>query len=117
MFSANHTLRMRLQNTLRTPVSIEGIGLHSGRTVRASFRPAAEGSGIVLRDDRRPDLPIAARPENARSFDHATTLGLDDIRIATVEHALSGAFGLGIDKPEIEMHGEEFPSPDGDRLP
>jgi UDP-3-O-[3-hydroxymyristoyl] N-acetylglucosamine deacetylase len=108
---------MRLQNTLRTPVSIEGVGLHSGRVVRATFRPAAEGSGIVLRDDRRPDLAIAARPENATSFDHATTLGKDGVRIGTVEHALSAAFGLGIDNLEIEVHGEEFPILDGSALP
>jgi UDP-3-O-[3-hydroxymyristoyl] N-acetylglucosamine deacetylase len=93
------------------------VGLHSGRIVRASFRPAAEGSGIVLRDDRRPGLPIPARPENARSFDHATTLGRDDVRIGTVEHALSAAYGLGIDNLEIEVRGGEFPILDGSALP
>ena len=108
---------MRSQQTLRTPVSIEGVGLHSGQRVRATFRPAAEYRGIVFIRHDRPAVEIPAFATSALAFDHATTLGRGDILIGTVEHALSAAYGLGIDNMEIEIRGAELPILDGSALP
>jgi UDP-3-O-[3-hydroxymyristoyl] N-acetylglucosamine deacetylase len=108
---------MRAQQTLRTPVSIEGVGLHSGQAVKATFRPADENHGIVFRRDDRPAVSIPAFAASALAFDHATTLGRGDVRIGTVEHALSAAYGLGIDNMEIEVRGSELPILDGSSLP
>ena len=108
---------MRLQQTLRTPVSIEGIGLHCGQIVRATFRPAGENHGIVFRRDDRPSVAIPAFATSALAFDHATTLGRGDVLIGTVEHALSAAYGLGIDNMDIEVSGPELPILDGSALP
>ncbi len=108
---------VRAQTTLKTPVSIEGIGLHSGHRVRATFRPAPENQGIVFRRSDRPSLAIAASASSAQSFDHATTLGAGDVRIATVEHALSAAYGLGLDNLDVEVDGPELPILDGSALP
>lgn len=107
----------RAQQTLRTPVSIEGVGLHSGQLARATFRPAPEGRGIVFVRDDRPAVEIPAFATSALAFDHATTLGRGDVLIGTVEHALSAAYGLGIDNMEIEVRGEELPILDGSSLP
>ena len=109
--------QMRAQTTLRTPVSIEGIALHSGRNVRVRFRPAAEGHGIVLRRTDFPEVAIPATSESALGFDHATTLGSGGARIATVEHALSAAYALGLDNLDIEVEGDEMPILDGSALP
>jgi UDP-3-O-[3-hydroxymyristoyl] N-acetylglucosamine deacetylase len=108
---------VRAQTTLRTPVSIEGIGLHTGHRARATFRPAPENHGIVFRESRRPDFAIPASASSAQSFDHATTLGAGDVMIATVEHALSAAYGLGLDNLDIEVDGGELPILDGSALP
>jgi UDP-3-O-[3-hydroxymyristoyl] N-acetylglucosamine deacetylase len=108
---------MRVQHTLRTPVSIEGVGLHNGEAVRATFRPADEGHGIVFRRADHPGVAIPAAPESALAFDHATTLGQDDVTIGTVEHALSAAYGLGIDNMQIDVEGSELPILDGSALP
>ena len=108
---------MKSQTTLRTPVSIEGIALHTGHHVRATFRPAPEDHGIVLRREDRPDVLLPALPESALGFDHATTLGAGAVQIGTVEHALSAAFGLGIDNLDIEVRGEELPILDGSAMP
>jgi UDP-3-O-[3-hydroxymyristoyl] N-acetylglucosamine deacetylase len=108
---------VRTQATLRSPVSIEGIGLHTGHFVRATFRPAPEDFGIVFRRDDHPDVTLPALPGSALVFDHATTLGAGSIQIGTVEHALSAAYGLGIDNIQIEVHGDELPILDGSAMP
>jgi UDP-3-O-[3-hydroxymyristoyl] N-acetylglucosamine deacetylase len=108
---------MRAQQTLRTPVSIEGVGLHTGQAVKATFRPARENHGIVFHRGDRPAVAIPAFAASALAFDHATTLGRGDVLIGTVEHALSAAYGLGIDNMEIEVGGSELPILDGSALP
>jgi len=105
------------QTTLRTPVSIEGIALHTGHHVRATFRPAPEDHGIVFRREDHPGVTLPALPESALGFDHATTLGVGSVQIGTVEHALSAARGLGIDNLDIEVRGDELPILDGSAMP
>jgi UDP-3-O-[3-hydroxymyristoyl] N-acetylglucosamine deacetylase len=108
---------MRPQNTLRTPVAIEGIALHSGHMVRVTFRPACEDHGIVLRRTDFPEVAIPAVSGSALGFDHATTLGAGGARVATVEHALSAAYALGLDNLDVEVDGDELPILDGSALP
>lgn len=105
------------QTTLRTPVSIEGIALHTGHHVRTTFRPAPEDHGIVFRREDHPSVRLPALPESALGFDHATTLGVGAVQIGTVEHALSAARGLGIDNLDIEVRGDELPILDGSAMP
>jgi len=107
----------RAQTTLRTSVSIEGVGLHSGHPARASFRPAPAGHGIVFRRTDRPAVSIPARIESASTFDYATTLNIDGVSVGTVEHVLSAAFGEGLDNCVIELEGPEVPILDGSALP
>ncbi len=108
---------MKAQTTLRTPVSIEGIGLHTGHRVLATFRPAPEDHGIVFRREDHPGVTLPALPGSALGFDHATTLGAGAVQIGTVEHALSAAYGLGIDNLDIEIRGDELPILDGSAMP
>jgi UDP-3-O-[3-hydroxymyristoyl] N-acetylglucosamine deacetylase len=108
---------MRQQTTLKTSVSIEGVGLHSGHPVRAHFRPAPAGHGLVFVRLDHPDKPVPANLESAALFDYATTLARDGVSIGTVEHVLSAAAGEGLDNCRIEIEGPEVPILDGSALP
>lgn len=108
---------MRQQTTLRTTVSIEGVGLHSGHPVRAHFRPAPAGHGLVFVRLDHPDRPVPALLPSASLFDYATTLASEGVSIGTVEHVLSAAAGEGLDNCRIEIEGPELPILDGSALP
>lgn len=108
---------LRAQTTLRTSVSIEGVGLHSGHPVRAHFRPAPPDHGLVFVRLDHPETPIPARLESASTFDYATTLTAGAVSIGTVEHVLSAALGEGLDNCRIEIEGPEVPILDGSSLP
>jgi len=107
----------RAQTTLRTTVSIEGVGLHSGHPVRAHFRPAPADHGLVFVRSDHPGVPIPARLSSASTFDYATTLAAGGVSIGTVEHVLSAAVGEGLDNCSIEIEGSEVPILDGSALP
>lgn len=107
----------RAQTTLRTGVSIEGVGLHSGHPARAHFLPAPPDTGLVfIRVDRK-ETPIPACISSASTFDYATTLSADGVSIGTVEHLLSAALGEGLDNCIVEIDGPEVPILDGSALP
>jgi UDP-3-O-[3-hydroxymyristoyl] N-acetylglucosamine deacetylase len=108
---------MRQQTTLRTTVSIEGVGLHSGHPAKAHFRPAPPDHGLVFLRREHPDRPVPARLESASTFDYATTLKNDGVSIGTVEHVLSAAAGVGLHNCLIEIEGPEVPILDGSALP
>src|SRR5215470_12397887 len=108
---------MRQQATLRTTVSIDGVGLHSGHPVRAHFHPAPVDHGLVFLRREHGDQLIPAELDSAAIFDYATTLKRGDVSIGTVEHVLAAAAGLGLDNCRIEIEGPEVPILDGSALP
>lgn len=109
---------MVAQRTLNHPIRCSGIGLHSGRKVELTLRPAPENAGIVFhRRDGRRLVAIPARAEYVVDTRMCTTLGKDGASIATVEHLLSAMAGLGIDNAIIEVNGPEVPIMDGSSAP
>ncbi len=108
---------MRQQATLRTTVSIDGVGLHSGHPVRAHFRPAPPDHGLVFVRREHPARLIPAALESAATFDYATTLKRGEVSIGTVEHVLAAAAGVRLDNCLIEIEGPEVPIVDGSALP
>ncbi len=108
---------MRQQTTLRTTVSIDGVGLHSGHPARAHFHPAPIDHGLVFLRREHEGQPIPADLDSASTFDYATTLRRGDVSIGTVEHVLAAAAGLGLDNCLIEIEGPEVPILDGSALP
>jgi UDP-3-O-[3-hydroxymyristoyl] N-acetylglucosamine deacetylase len=97
---------MAYRRTLRREVGCTGIGLHSGKPVRLSLRPAPAEHGIrFLRTDVGVEIP--ATLEHLGSQDHATTLSHDGVSIGTVEHLLSALLGLGVDDALVEVDGPE----------
>ena len=104
------------QHTIRKSVSIEGVGLHSGKVARVTVSPAPADAGVVFKV-RSTGERIPARPESVVNSHYATTLGVNGTRIQTVEHLMAAAAGLGIDNVEIEVDGPEIPALDGSAKP
>jgi UDP-3-O-[3-hydroxymyristoyl] N-acetylglucosamine deacetylase len=104
------------QHTIRKSVSIEGVGLHSGKVTRVTVSPAPADAGVVFKV-RSTGERIPARPESVVNSHYATTLGVNGTRIQTVEHLMAAAAGLGIDNVEIEVDGPEIPALDGSAKP
>jgi UDP-3-O-[3-hydroxymyristoyl] N-acetylglucosamine deacetylase len=104
------------QKTIRQPVSVSGIGLHSGKTVHLRIAPAPPNFGIVFHVVGHPE-PIPAAPESVVDSHYATTVGRNGTRIQTVEHLLAAASGLGIDNLDITVDGTEIPATDGSAKP
>jgi UDP-3-O-[3-hydroxymyristoyl] N-acetylglucosamine deacetylase len=104
------------QKTIRTPVQVEGVGLHSGRSVHVTISPGLPNSGIVFRVSGHAER-IPAAPESVSNSHYATTIGRNGTRIQTVEHLMAAAAGLGIDNLEVEVEGGEIPALDGSAKP
>lgn len=102
------------QRTLKKVFSTVGIGLHSGRKVRLTLRPAPPDTGLVFtRTDLKPPVAIKAEPERVNDTRMATTLDKDGARIATIEHLMSALSGLAIDNCYIDVDAPEIPIMDG----
>ncbi len=106
------------QRTLKNEIRATGVGLHTGRKVVLTLRPAPIDSGIVFRRvDLDPVVEIAAKAENVGDTMLSTTLVAGDVRISTVEHLLSALAGLGIDNAIVELTADEVPIMDGSAGP
>lgn len=104
----------RLQRTLAAPALFRGAGLHGGGSSILTVLPAPVDHGRVLRVDGR-DLPC--RLDRVVGTERCTVLGDGEVRVATVEHVLAAAAGLGLDNLVLEIQGEEVPVMDGSALP
>ncbi|GAB2878193.1 UDP-3-O-acyl-N-acetylglucosamine deacetylase [Microbulbifer echini] len=106
------------QRTLKNAIRATGVGLHTGKKVILTLKPAPVDTGIVFRrTDLDPVVEIEARAENVGDTLLSTTLVKDDVRIATVEHLLSAMAGLGIDNAIVELSAQEVPIMDGSAGP
>ncbi len=105
------------QRTIRRPISLTGIGAHTGETIELILRPAPEDTGIVF---RRMDCPevgdIAATAENVGDTRLASTLVKGAARISTIEHLMASLSGLGVDNLFVEVGGPEVPIMDGSAI-
>ncbi len=105
---------MLQQRSIQNLVSTTGIGVHSGRRIRISLRPAEVNTGVIF---HRVDLPetvdLPAISENVGSTYMASVLQKGEIRVSTVEHLMSALAGLGIDNIHIDLDAEEVPIMDG----
>ena len=106
------------QRTLKNVIRATGVGLHTGKKIYLTLRPAPVDTGIVFcRVDLETVTQIPARPENVGDTRLSTTLVSNDVRISTVEHLLSAMAGLGIDNAYIDLSAPEVPIMDGSAGP
>jgi len=102
------------QNTLKGEFSLKGKGLHTGKEVCATFKPAEENTGyVIVRTDLEEKTEIPAVARYVEFVDRASCLEKDGARVYTLEHAMAALYGCGIDNCRIELDGEEFPILDG----
>ena len=104
------------QHTLARPLTLGGVGLHTGEAVTVVGRPAPAGAGLVF---LRTDIPAGDRrvPSTATSVtrtDLGTTIAnASGVAVATVEHLLAACAALGLDNAVFDIDGPEAPILDG----
>lgn len=102
------------QTTIKTPVSIEGVGLHTGKKVKMTFKPAPENHGYKFQRVDLPNAPIIdADVDNVTDTSRGTTLSQNGASVSTIEHTLAALAGLEIDNVLIELDAPETPIMDG----
>lgn len=105
---------MTLQKTIAKPVTVSGMGLHTGAEVNLTFNPAPADHGFVFqRIDLEGKPKVEALVENVSTTDRGTCIEKNDAQIFTVEHALSALTGMDIDNCLLEINGPEMPIKDG----
>jgi UDP-3-O-[3-hydroxymyristoyl] N-acetylglucosamine deacetylase len=105
---------MLVQQTIKSVISAVGVGLHSGRRVEVTLRPAKTDTGIVFRRiDLSDPININATALAVTDTRLASTISSGGVKVQTVEHLMSACAGLGIDNLIIDINGEELPILDG----
>jgi len=102
------------QRTIKQIVKTTGVGLHSGRRVELTLRPAAPDTGILFhRVDLKEvvDFPVSA--DMVKDTRMASVMQKDGARVSTVEHLMSALAGLGVDNLHVDLDAEEVPIMDG----
>jgi UDP-3-O-[3-hydroxymyristoyl] N-acetylglucosamine deacetylase len=107
----------QFQQTLKDTVTLNGVGIHSGRPARLTMKPGRPNEGIVfVRTDIDGQPRIAAHYKNVSNTQMATTLDRDLVSVGTVEHVLAALQGMGVDNAVLEINGPEVPIMDGSSL-
>ena len=108
---------MILQRSIKDSVSATGVGLHSGKKVKLTLKPAPENHGIVFcRTDLTSPMRIKADPTIVQDTKLCSAIGTEEFKVATVEHLMSALSALGIDNILIEVNGPELPIMDGSSI-
>jgi len=108
---------MSTQRTLRRSIPCTGIGLHSGRKVKLTLKPAAADHGIRFSRSDLGGVEIPATVTNLASIHYATGLARDAGSVETVEHLLAALLSLAVDNVLVELDSPEVPIMDGSAAP
>ncbi|MGH9524285.1 MAG: UDP-3-O-acyl-N-acetylglucosamine deacetylase [Terriglobales bacterium] len=108
---------MSSEQTIRTPVACDGVGLHSGAPVHLRILPAKAGTGIVFRRTDLDGFEIEATGRNVAKVSYATSLMKKGVLISTTEHLLAAFVGIGLDNAIVELDNLELPILDGSAQP
>ncbi|MCK5814978.1 MAG: bifunctional UDP-3-O-[3-hydroxymyristoyl] N-acetylglucosamine deacetylase/3-hydroxyacyl-ACP dehydratase [Flavobacteriaceae bacterium] len=102
------------QQTIQNKISLSGVGLHTGRKVTMTFKPAPINYGYAfMRIDLEGAPIIEAKADYVVTTQRGTNLEKNGVHINTSEHVLAAAYALGIDNLCIEMDSPEPPIMDG----
>jgi len=102
------------QRTIKNPVTLSGVGLHTGNKSNMTFRPAEENYGIKFKRTDLPDSPeIPADIDHVIDISRGTTIAKDGAEVHTVEHVLASIMGCEIDNIIVEIDSNEPPIMDG----
>jgi len=105
------------QHTIKEPVTVSGVGLHTGVTANMTFTPAPPDHGVKFQRIDLPNEPIVdADVDYVVDLSRGTTIEHNGARINTVEHTLAALVGLEIDNVLIKIDGPEPPILDGSSM-
>ena len=106
------------QCTLKTAISLHGVGLHTGQAVTLTLKPAPVNHWFKFqRTDVEGQPVIDADADLVVDTSRGTTLEKDGVRVYTTEHVLAALLGSGIDNCLIQISGPELPIMDGSSQP
>ena len=106
------------QQTIEKPVQCTGVGVHSGKTVTLTIKPAPVNHGIRFVRIDLPGLPgVTAHFNNVVDTSLATVIGDEGCIVSTVEHLMAGLAGMSIDNAIVEVDAYELPIMDGSAGP
>ncbi len=106
------------QTTLKAPVTVVGVGLHTGKQVTMTFKPAPEDHGYKFQRIDLEGAPIIdADVDNVTDTSRGTTITQNGASVSTIEHTLAALAGLEIDNVLIELDAPEAPIMDGSSMP
>ena len=103
------------QKTVKNQIEFTGIGLHSGKTVKLSIKPAEPNTGIIFkRTDLNSNNTIFPNFKNVSNTSLNTTISNEcGAKVSTIEHLMAALLGVGVDNALIEINNEEVPILDG----
>ena len=106
------------QTTIKSAVTISGVGLHTGKKVNLTIKPAPDHHGYKFKRIDLPSQPVIdADVDNVVDTARGTTLEQNGGRVSTTEHVLAALVGMEIDNVLIELDGPEVPIMDGSSMP
>ncbi len=102
------------QRTIAKSINCSGTGIHSGKKVNLTIKPAPINHGIKFKRIDLPDSPsISAHFNMIVDTSLATVIGYDGFIVSTIEHLMATFVGLSIDNALVEIDGYEMPIMDG----
>jgi UDP-3-O-[3-hydroxymyristoyl] N-acetylglucosamine deacetylase len=107
-----------LQRTVAKPVNCSGVGIHSGKKVNLTIKPAPPNHGIkFIRTDLLDCPVISAHFNMVVDTSLATVIGFEGFIVSTIEHLMASFAGLSIDNALVEIDSYEMPIMDGSAYP
>ncbi len=102
------------QKTIKSEISLEGVGLHTGESVTLTFKPAAPNTGFTFKRIDLEGMPEMAADANfVTNTQRGTCLEKNGVTIQTCEHVLAACVGLDLDNVLFEINSAEPPIMDG----
>ena len=109
-----------MQKTIRKEVIIEGVGLHTGNSVKMILKSSGPDTGIIFQRVDMPHRPIVKADVSSlvllKNSPRRTIVKFGDVQVQTIEHLMASLAGLGVDNTLIEIDGSEVPGLDGSAL-
>tara|TARA_Y100000590_G_scaffold467844_1_gene648225 strand:- start:933 stop:1853 length:921 start_codon:yes stop_codon:yes gene_type:complete len=103
------------QKTISKNISVDGVGIHTGKKVKLKILPSSPNSGIIFkRIDLKKNNIVIPNFTNVVDATLCTTISNDHgVRVSTIEHLMGALYGLGVDNAIIELDSQEVPILDG----
>ncbi|OCB78799.1 bifunctional UDP-3-O-[3-hydroxymyristoyl] N-acetylglucosamine deacetylase/3-hydroxyacyl-ACP dehydratase [Flavobacterium crassostreae] len=102
------------QKTIKTQISLTGVGLHTGKEVTITFKPAPINNGFTfVRVDLEGHPVVEADANYVVNTQRGTNLEKLGVKVQTPEHVLAALVGCDLDNVIIELNASELPIMDG----